>query len=88
MRTIVLRPTQLLDMQYLNRQVRLVLAASVGPVEPGDLVITPRYGHWQVRAVDPVLAPEATTISVIADLIEAAIIERPPCRDGRNAVTE
>lgn len=72
MRRIVLRPTQLLDMQYLNPQVRLVLAASVGSVTPGDLVITPRYGDWQVKEVGPVMASENTTISVIADLIEDA----------------
>jgi len=40
MRRIVLHPTQLLDMQYLNPQVRLVLKASVSVVMPGDQVIT------------------------------------------------
>ena len=72
MRRIVLHPTQLLDMQYLNPQVRLVLKASVGVVMPGDQVITPRYGDWLVKAVDSVIASGDTTISVIADLIEDA----------------
>jgi hypothetical protein len=81
MRRIVLRSTQLLDMQYLNPQVRLVLAAAVGLVTPGDLVNTLRYGRWQVRTVDPFRVPGATTISVIAELIEDTVADRPPSRD-------
>ena len=53
MRRIVIRPTQLLDIQYLGPQVRLVLAASIGSVVPGDQVITQRYGDWLVEAVGP-----------------------------------
>ncbi len=77
MRRIVLRPTQLLDMQYLNPQVRLVLKASVGVVMPGDQVITQRYGDWLVKAVDSVIAPENTTISVIADFMQDAGLTGP-----------
>ena len=71
MRKIVIRPTQLLDMQYLGPQVRL-LRVSVGSVVPGNQVVTQRYGDWLVEAVDPVSAPGSTVISVIADLVEAA----------------